>query len=682
MALLAQIPLFRSLTEIGPVGASERDAGPGATGHPALVRLARCCREISLARGEVVCRFGEEADAFYVVVSGELEVWSAGQEPKVISRLGPGEFFGEMALLTGSRRSATVTVARHAELLVLDRAEFDSFVTGDARIIHNLATHMAKRLARTSRGEVAPRRTTLVAVLGPSRLKGKTLTSYVLAGLLGKITGRPALHVSLRLPAPGAPRAPEVLDLARDPLDAVASRLVRRSGCPARLVVHLDPGAGRDANRRLLFEGLKRLEPVAAYVVVDAGPEVGKLLPNLPREVDFAVRVVSRPSKSPARRRAPGGGTRVFDLVNCWNRPCDRPVNHMEPFILPKEPALEALELVDQWGYVRDHPEAAIARPLYRLARKILGVTVGVAFGGGAAFGVAHMGIVKVLEEKGIPIDVVAGTSMGSAIALSYAAGLSGAGMEEIARKTGWWGTVSQTLDLTLLEPGFFTGEHLLAGLRPLFNGRKTFDQLLVPCRTVATDVESGERVTLARGDIETACRASCSVPMVWTPVVIDGRTLVDGGIADPVPAEVVREMGADVCIAVNVVPLPRKGVENILSRGVRQARNVLILEGLLGTKDLPNLFDVVMNSIQILQYELGYYRAICADVQISPDLADFTWIEFYRAAELVERGEQAARAKVGEIRRLLDERLQRDAGAWVGAEPEVPALVEAAGVS
>lgn len=665
--LLKQIPLFESLASIVPADDRHTAASSGATTPPEFLQLAQRCREISLPRGEVVCRAGEEGDTLYVVISGELEVWSADPEPRVISRFGPGEFFGEIALLTGGPRSATVTVARHAELLVLDRAAFKAELVGKPKVLEKLSTYLATRLARTTRGEVAARRTTLIAVMGPPELKGRTLTAYALAGLLEKITNRPALYAALRLSGEDGADLPGAVDLSKGPS---GPHIVAHAGQPATLVVQLHPSRGRGHNRELLLSALKELGSKVSYIVLDASSDVERLLPRLASEADVVVRLVGDPATAQVRPASAGGATRVFDLVNRWNGPCALPINHLEPFVLPVEPVLETLCLQDQWAHIRDHPLVPISRPLYRLARKILGVSVGVAFGGGAAFGVAHMGVVKVLEEHGIPIDVVAGTSMGSAIAISYASGMSGTAMEKIAHEHGdWWATASQSLDFTLLQPGFLTGEHLLKGLRPLFNGLTSFDQLLVPCRTAATDIETGERVTLASGELEIACRASCSVPMVWTPVVVDGRVLVDGGIADPVPAEVVREMGADICIAVNVVPLPKKGVENVLTRGVRQARNALLLDGLLGTKDLPNLFDVVMNSIQILQFQLGHYRAISADLCINPDLADFTWIEYYHATEIAARGEAAARAKIDEIQQVLSQRLARA----VGTVPETP---------
>jgi NTE family protein len=146
---------------------------------------------------------------------------------------------------------------------------------------------------------------------------------------------------------------------------------------------------------------------------------------------------------------------------------------------------------------------------------------------------------------------------------------------------------------------------------------------------------------------------------MVMAPLSDGERCLVDGGVTDPVPAEVAMEMGADITIAVNVVPPMKRGVETVLSSFYRKISvfNPLSYLG-EGSPDLPNMFDIVMNSMQILQYELGNFKAISADVLINPDLSDFTWIEYYRADELIERGADAARKALPAIRKALEAKL------------------------
>src|SRR6185295_4061428 len=175
---------------------------------------------------------------------------------------------------------------------------------------------------------------------------------------------------------------------------------------------------------------------------------------------------------------------------------------------------------------------------------------------------------------------------------------------------------------------------------------------------TVATDIESGERVPIGSGLLTTAFRASAAVPMVFAPVKVGERTLVDGGVSDPVPAEVVNAMGADLCVAVNVVPPLKLGVENAVSKAVRLVNRFNPMSYLNGAAGMPAMFDIIMNSMQVLQHELGNFKAISADVLIKPDLSDFTWIEYYRSSELIRRGEEAAELAMPAIQRALDQKM------------------------
>jgi NTE family protein len=207
-------------------------------------------------------------------------------------------------------------------------------------------------------------------------------------------------------------------------------------------------------------------------------------------------------------------------------------------------------------------------------------------------------------------------------------------------------------------KPGILSGQRFLTMMRPYMKGKESFEQLTLPCRTVATDIETGEAVQMSTGRLEIAFRASSSVPMVMSPIRVGDRVLVDGGVADPVPLKVVKDMGADIAVAVNVVPPMKRGVETALSYWYRRLNAFNPLSYVSDGTDLPNLFDIVMNSMQILQYELGNFKAITADVLINPDLSDFTWIEYYRADELIERGAEAAERELPLIEKAIESKL------------------------
>jgi NTE family protein len=313
----------------------------------------------------------------------------------------------------------------------------------------------------------------------------------------------------------------------------------------------------------------------------------------------------------------------------------------------------------DAAEFLTSHPRSAPALPLHRLAHKLLGTSIGLALGGGAAFGLAHLGVLKVLEDAGVQVDLVAGCSQGSIIAVGYACGFAVADMITMAQQLGVKKNFFFASDPTFFtKPGILAGERFVTMMRPYLKGRETFEQLLLPCRTVATDIETGERVAIATGRLEVAFRASSSVPMVMAPIRYGEHVLVDGGVTDPVPAEIASEMGADLTVAVNVVPRMKRGVENAVSAFIRKASVYNPLNLLGGATDMPNLFDIVLNSMQILQYELGNFKAITADVLINPDLSDFTWIEYYRADELIARGAEAAERALPAIQKALEAKI------------------------
>jgi len=247
---------------------------------------------------------------------------------------------------------------------------------------------------------------------------------------------------------------------------------------------------------------------------------------------------------------------------------------------------------------------------------------------------------------------------MNGSSGVGYAAGVSAEEMVSIARRLGRKRNFFKAMDFTITKPGFLAGNRIIEIFSPLLGDKETFEDLVMPCKTIATDIESGERVAIGTGRLDHAFRASSAVPMVLSPHKWGGRALVDGGVSDPVPAEIVTQMGADLCIAVNVVPPLKRGIETVMSRAYRQLNRLNPLSYLGDSQELPNLFDIVMNSMQIFQYELGNFKAISADVLINPDLTDFTWIEYYRAEELIQRGIEAAEKAMPAIRKAIDERL------------------------
>jgi NTE family protein len=644
----------------------------GAFDPPELDALAALCVELPLEKGDVVCRAGEPGDRLFVLASGELEVWS-GEDGRLLNRIEPGEFVGELSLLLGHPRSATVTVARAARLIAIDKPAFDRFFLANPKVLEHLSRFLAGRLAAIARGDVVVRHTMTVAVTAAHERRGTTLVAGALAAVLRRLTSDDVLLVRLQLRRDGR-RVLMLSAAAEAPEELLLTEVARQQGA---LAPAIDVLVGAEDSRASLVEALTRLVDKLGNrfttLVFDTAAH-GPLRRAVEAVSDAVVTIVDRPGTVVADDE--GRNFEILNLANPGTTRCC--VNHCSPFVLPVEHALDALDRDEQAIWVCDHRFAPIARSLHRLARKLLGATVGLALGGGAAFGIAHVGVIKVLDDHDIPIDVIAGTSMGSIVGAGYASGLGGNEMLEIAHRMGTiWNTLWAAFDPTLLRPALLSGERMAQIFGTVAGGAQTFEECVVPYCAVAADAETGERVLLRTGSIPMAYRASAAVPLVWSPIMHQDRVLIDGSVVDPVPGSVVREMGADICIAVNVVPPLKRGVQTVLARWYHRLAWLNPLSRLSGSLGMPSMFDLGMNAFQMLQHELGNHRAISADVLITPDLSEFTWIEFYRARELIERGVEAAERALPHMRRVLDERLAaRGYGRTAHRRQGPPALV------
>ena len=251
---------------------------------------------------------------------------------------------------------------------------------------------------------------------------------------------------------------------------------------------------------------------------------------------------------------------------------------------------------------------------------------VGVALGGGFARGIAHIGVLKVLEEEGVPIRVVTGTSVGALIGACYCCGLSCEELEEVARSVRF----TTFARWTLSRYGFATNDRMVEFLNRTLKV-KTFEELRVPLGVTATDFNSGEGVVFHSGTIIDPVRASCAYPGMFLPVNIRGRWLVDGMLSYPVPTRPLREMGADRVLAVH-------------------------LRGQWSKNGAPrHLFDVIGQSFAIAQDRMSDLWRSPADLVIEPDVAGFAYDDFKRAGELIRAGEVAMRKALPEVRKWFE---------------------------
>jgi NTE family protein len=249
---------------------------------------------------------------------------------------------------------------------------------------------------------------------------------------------------------------------------------------------------------------------------------------------------------------------------------------------------------------------------------------LGLALGGGFARGVAHIGVLRVLEQEGIPIDCIAGTSVGGLIAAMYAAGTP---LDTMVKRAGVT-TFKDFGKWTLSWLGLASNarlEEYLHQTTPL----ATFEEARIPLAIAATDLGSGEPVYFTQGEVAAPLRASCAYPGLFLPVEYQGRVLVDGFLAATVPVDGARLLGANIVVAVFLDSSPP---------GQRPG----------------HMLDVIGQSFAIMQRHANRNWRLKADVVVEPDVAQFDWDDFKRTPELLAAGEAAARAALPRIRAAL----------------------------
>lgn len=242
--------------------------------------------------------------------------------------------------------------------------------------------------------------------------------------------------------------------------------------------------------------------------------------------------------------------------------------------------------------------------------------------GGGSARAIAHVGVLRVLERENVRIDRIVGTSMGALIGAAYSTGMTIKEMEEKA----YVFSVNKLLDPTIRSLGLLAGNRLENTIRSMIGARQ-FTDCRIPMSIVTTDIETGDEIVHNSGDLVKTVRATCSWPGIFAPVKLNGRLLCDGGIKNSVPTKIARDLAPEnYLLAVDV------------GFCVRRVK-------------MQNVFQVILQSLQIIGEELNKYQSLAADALIKVDLPDIDQVAFNRSREIVLKGAEAAEAKIADIK-------------------------------
>jgi len=315
---------------------------------------------------------------------------------------------------------------------------------------------------------------------------------------------------------------------------------------------------------------------------------------------------------------------------------------------------------------------------------------LGVVLGAGSAYGFAHIGVLKVLEKNNIKISYISGTSIGAVIGALYASGISAIQLENIAKET----KITDLLDFTVPKSGFLYGKKI-EDLISKLTYKKEFKDLAIPLAVVAADLTSGEKIVFTAGHLARAVRASISIPALFMPVQQHKHILVDGAIIDPIPIDVVKEMGADVIIAIDLtvptkykkgralIPKANSFTEEVQKQFIHSIvynfNQFLMTKNRLGflyklffkiirpnriegyikrliskNYTTPDILKIILKTENLMINELAREKLKDADVIIRPNLQHITSYEFNKIDYYVKEGEKSAELVMPKIKKLL----------------------------
>ncbi len=305
---------------------------------------------------------------------------------------------------------------------------------------------------------------------------------------------------------------------------------------------------------------------------------------------------------------------------------------------------------------------------------------LGLALGSGAARGLAHIGVLKVLEEAKIPVDIISGTSIGALIGAMYAAGVPVAQMEEVALTIDWR-KMASLLDPVLPTTSLTDSRKLVAFIAELLPARE-FTDLRQTLAVTATDINTGDAIIIKQGDLLEALQASLAFPGIFSPVRFGKRFLVDGGLCNPIPTNVARNLGAEKIIGVCTIPAVKKQTPETFIPGRHgHAKSISRWRKLFSANSIekafrsalgqetaireqqdpeqlkaPNIFRVCAQSVAIMENLINelHIRQNPQDLIIRPTFDGITLLEFHRAKEIIAAGESSARTALPEIEYLL----------------------------
>ncbi|MBF0531864.1 MAG: patatin-like phospholipase family protein [Candidatus Omnitrophica bacterium] len=662
-------------------------------------RIARKCVFREYSKGSFIRKEGDPADFFYCVVSGRIQAFTlnAHDDKENVEFIHRGSHFGILSVFTGETHSNNYEALNDSVILQIAKNDFHAIL----KLVPELSIQFSKILSNEMRRKIKGHKggflSTIISVYSPMKETGNSTYGINLALSLERESKKRVIFVRIhsRDSAPSgdnpdiAPRwrqtAVALNDIA-DNNDKIHKAILHSDLKIDLLNVTFEPGPS--FNKKLIAPFVTSLVGDYHYVVVDLPNEMDDVVLETLAQSDL-VHLVSLDQKtgldltrgvidrleSALKENFQPENIRIVisSLTADHNRSLDEISRLLDysvytrlPYISDRDPNVPFDS--EHIHFARCSPDSAYNRVTTRIAREIGGVLLGIALGGGAALGIAHIGILRVLEKENIPVDMVSGSSMGALIGALWACGYSSDEIEKLAKQFQ-----SKRVALSLLDPivpisGFIGGAAIRKWLKKQF-GDRTFYTTRVPLRIVSYDLASRQEIVINSGTIVEAVMQSIAIPGIIKPIRQNQRVIIDGGVLNPLPTNVLVAEGIKKIISVNVLQSPDDVMKSldIKTRDLRRRQNITFktapwkyilfrIGRFFNRYFYPNISDIIVLTLQATEYVIAEQSAHQADVAIHPDLIGIEWYELYKTEELIKRGEEAARRSLPKIQQLVAE--------------------------
>lgn len=623
--ILSKLPIFSSLNK------------------KALKQLTEIASPKDFKKNQIIYRENDPPNNLYIVISGRIKTYtkSSSKEDRILEYLYRGTCFGIISLLTEQPHSVTAQAANDALVAQISKNKFTTFLNNHPLLAIEFSRILSRRVKKRVDRDKNIFESQIISVYSSNRIIGKTSYSLVLAKALQEEARKKIIVIEVRdkkagYSVPSQNKILEVKNFSESTLQSFLEKVWNFD----YLRIYYKTGLEYDSKTIPLL--LSFLTQIYNFIILDLPSLRDPLITTSLCQSDSIHFISQQEPKHPKKLRA------EIDYLKNTYKIKENIIKVIQRAPLPRQTyehknilaTLPSFKDIDVPKIIKSYPSTTYAKVVRKIARNLASVRIGLALGSGAAFGLAHIGVLKVLEEHNLDIDIVSGSSLGSVIAALWGLGNNWRQIRKLVYKFEGF-PVFSFFDIGLSTKSFLKGGKLKKTLKELF-GNYTLGDLKRPVLIIAFDFLKRESRVFYGGKllIRDAVLASCSMPGVFAPLKKQKDLFLDGGILNPLPVgNLVRE-GIKKIISVNVTP-SKEEIQKEYQKSINKKR--------------LNVFDFIFGSIEAMQREFIQDAISLSDIVIHPRFQNVMWTDFKRIDYFIRQGEKAALMHIDKIKQLQE---------------------------